>query len=344
MKKIFRKWSLVLPLVVLLQCSLFAQKNDDDDNDKDDNRKEKLYEFVKTKAVNKSYSVSSSDKLNIQNSFGQVEVHVWEKNEIKVDVNIEVSATKEALAQKIIDRIVINEAQKGKEISFETELKDMEGSKNDKSNMKINYSISMPASNPLRIKNDFGSIILPDYKGEVDLESKFGKLIAGNLSNVKELSVEFGKTTLGNISGGDINIKYSKASIARLSGKIKFNLEFSSKVVLSLDNSLTNLDLNASYSTVNLKPIGDLPASYEVSTSFGSFKNKTGIKFSSDEDDDQGPKFDHEYSGKSGAGNIPVKVKSNFSTIVLGDATEDDMRKEKNKEKNKEKSKKSVSI
>ncbi|MFT3908644.1 MAG: hypothetical protein QM737_04415 [Ferruginibacter sp.] len=342
MKKVFRQCSLVLSLLFLTQSSLRAQTDRDVDNDNDNNNKDKKFEFVKKKSVNKSYNVSSSDKLSIENSFGKVEVHVWEKNEIKVDVDVEVSANTEEAAQKIFDRISIKDSQSGKEISFKTDMKDTHNdrnSKGDKSTMSINYSISMPASNPLRIQNDFGSITLPDYKGEVDLVSKFGKLNTGNLSSVKNVEVEFGKAKIGNISGGKLSVKYSKASIASLSGSIKLNLEFSSKVVLNLDNSLNNLDLNASYSTVNLKPLGALPASYTVSTSFGSFKNKTDIKFNSDDDDDDhGPKFDHEYSGKSGSGNVPVKVKSNFSTIILGDATEDDM-KGKDKEKNKDKKK-----
>ncbi|MEO6491083.1 MAG: hypothetical protein ABIO04_14160, partial [Ferruginibacter sp.] len=326
MKKIIKKFSVLLTFILFLQPSLQAQE-DHDDRDDHDNDKQKKYEFVKKKAVNKSYNVSSSDKLNIQNSFGSVDVYTWDKNEIKVDVNVEVSANTDALAQRILDRISISNDQRGKEISFQTNMKDINNTKDDKSTMSINYTISMPASNPLEIKNEFGSTTIPDYKGEVELTSKFGKLNTGNLSNVKSIQVEFGKANLGNIPGGTITIKYSKASIAKLSGAIKMNVEFSSKVVLNLDNNLTSLYLNTSYSSINLRPIGDLPASYAISTSFGSFKNRTSAKFTDDEEDgDHGPKFDHEYTGKSGGGSIPVKVKSSFSTIVLGEASAEDMK------------------
>ena len=116
------------------------------------------------------------------------------------------------------------------------------------------------------------------------------------------------------------------------------NLEFCNSVRLNLDNSLTSLDLKTSYSTVNLKPLGGLQASYNISTSFGSFKNTSDIKFSNDGDgdNDHGPKFDYEYSGKSGSGSVPVKVKSSFGKIIVGEATEEDM---KDKDKNKSKSK-----
>ncbi len=333
MKKMFRKFKILAPLLLLLQTSLFAQN--DNDNDNDNNKK---YEFVKTKAVNKSYNVSSSDKLNIQNSFGSVKVTTWDRNEIKVDVDIEVSATTEALAQKMIDRISVTEAKNGSEISFKTSMKDnnTNNSKDEKSTMHINYSISMPANNPLTVKNEFGKTTIPDFKGEIDLTSKFGSLTAGNLANIKGIHVEFGKANLANINSAPVTIKFSKAVISKLSGAVKLNLEFCNSVRLTLDNNLTSLDLKTSYSTVNLKPSVSLQASYNISTSFGSFKNTSDIKFSNDGDgdDNHGPKFDYEYSGKSGTGAVPVKVKSSFGKIIVGEASEEDM-KDKNKSKSK---------
>ena len=81
--------------------------------------------------------------------------------------------------------------------------------------------------------------------------------------------------------------------------------------------------------------MGSLSAAYNISTSFGSFKNRSDVKFSSDENEgDHGPKFDFEYSGKSGNGNIPKKKKNSFGKVILGEATDDDF-KDKNKDKQK---------
>lgn len=335
MKRLIKPFKLLVPLVLMLQANLFAQENDNDNR----NENKKKYEFVKKKSVNRSYNVSASDKLNIQNSFGSVDVRTWDRNEIKVDVDVEVSANTESLAQKMLDRISVTDSKSGKDISFKTDMKDVNNSKGEKSTMQINYTISMPAGNPLNIKNDFGSTTVPDFRGEVDLTSKFGSLTTGTLSNIKNINVEFGKANLANITSAPVTIKFSKAVISKLSGSVKLNLEFCSSVRLNLDNNLSSLDLKTSYSTVNLKPIGDLPASYNISTSFGSFKNTSGVKFSSDEDGDKerGPKFDYEYSGKSGSGSIPVKVKSSFGKIIVGEASEEDM-KDKGKNKTKDKS------
>jgi len=339
MKKMLNVFSIILPLL-LLQVTCFAQ----DDNDKD-NKPDKKYDFVKTKSVNKSYNVSSSDKLNIDNQFGKVEVHTWDRNEIKVDVSIEVSATKEALAQRLIDDISVSEGQSGRNISFKTNFKGRDkedrkensDSKDEKSTMHINYSISMPASNPLKLSNQFGSTTVPDMKGEVELTSKFGSLTTGSLPNIKSIDVEFGKASFGSLTNGTITVKFSKAEFLKLSGNIKLNLEFCSATKVNMDNSLSGLDVKASYSTVNLRPSADMSASYTISTSFGSLKNRTSIKFDNDDEgSDKGPKFDHIYTGKSGSGNIPVKVKAEFNSVILGEPGPDDM---KDKEKHKNKSK-----
>lgn len=333
MKKLCKTIKLTLALLMLVQVSLFAQNDND-------NREKKRYEFVKKKAVNKSYNVSGSDKLDIQNSFGSVEVHTWNRNEIKVDVEIEVSSNTDELAQQILDRISVADDKSGRTISFKTTIKESNqksGGKNERSSMSINYSITMPAGNALTVKNEFGPTTIPDFNGDVDLTSKFGSLTTGNLASIKNINVEFGKATLANISGSPVTIKFSKAVISKLSGSVKLNLEFCNNVRLGLDNSLNSLDLKASYSTVNLRPLGNLQASYTISTSFGSFKNTSDIKMTSDEDDDErGPKFDYEYSGRSGSGNVPVKVKSSFGKIILGEASEEDM-KDKNKSKSKSK-------
>lgn len=322
MKNLIKLFSITLPFI-LLQQFVFAQNDNINDN-------RKKYDFVKNKTINKSYNVGSSDKLSIKNSFGDVQVHTWNKNEIKVDVTVEVSANSENLAQKIVDGIEIADTKSGGDISFKTSIKGVNNSKGQQSTMKVNYEISMPAVNPLHISNEFGATVLPDFKGEVDLTSKFGSLTTGTLANVKSVNVEFGKAAIESISNGPVSIKFSSAVLGKLSGNVKLNLEFSDATKINLDNSLTALDVKVSYSTLNLKPVGEISASYNISTSFGGFKNRTNIKFESDESgEDKGPKFDFNYNGKSGSGMVPVKIKASFGDVILGEPNADDMKSKK---------------
>ncbi len=347
MKKMNNLFNIVL--LLLLSTGSFAQNDNDNDND---DKAPKRYDFEQKKTYSKSYNLSSSDKVSIDNRFGSVEIHTWAKSEIKVDIELKTTAKTEEWAKAVLSDLDVEDSKSGGVVKFKTlfseDLDKKEGGnkhrskyegKDSRQTLEINYVVYMPSGNPLEIENEFGPTIIPDYTGEVELTSKFGKLETGNLTNVKNINVEFGKAKFGNLSGGNISIKYSKAGFARLSGRVKMGIEFSNKITLNLDNNLSALDLRVSYSTINIKPSSDLAAGYTVSTSFGSFRNRTAVKFTSDADDDddrRGPKFDYEYTGKNGSGAVPVKVKSDFSTIIIGDATEEDFH-EKGKRKSKSK-------
>lgn len=324
MRKLIKPYSLTLLLLAGMQTGLMAQ-----DSKTTKNTREK-YEFVKTKAFNKSYNVSSSDVLNIKNSFGSVEVHTWNKNEIKVDVNVEVSANTNELAQRVLDKISVTDEKNGKEISFKTSFNRMNNEKGEKSNMSINYDVYMPSANSLVIKNEFGSTKVPDFNGEVDLTSKFGSLATGNLTNIKNIDVEFGSGTFEGLSGGAISVKYSSASFDKLSGNVKMDLQFCSLVKINLQSSLTGLDIKSSYTSLNLLPSSGLSATYDVYTSFGELKNRSNINFGNeDSDNNRSGKFNHTYSGKSGSGNAKVNVKSSFGNVIIGQPAPGDIKDKK---------------
>ena len=299
--------------------------------------------------------MTSNDKLSIDNSFGDVSVSTWDKNEIQVNIEIETEASTDEKAQSMMDEIEVTDDRSGNLISFKTDvgkINDHGNHSKGKNNMSfhIDYTIMMPAVNPLEIVNQFGKIKMGDMKGEVNLTSKFGGLTTGNLDNVEDIDVEFGEASLGNIHNGKVTFKFNgKSHIDRVSGSVKINSEFSGNVQFSVDNNIDELSVNESYSTVRMIVAKDLSAHFEVHTSFGNFNNHTdfNIKEDKDEDEDSGPRFDKDFSGKAGEGKSRIKIKSSFGKVNLTNAgfSEDEdndgdkhsSKKEKEKEKEKEK-------
>lgn len=299
------------------------------------NKEKEKFEFVKNKNISKTYS-ASGNKLSIDNSFGHVKFMAWDKNEIKVDIKIETSSDKEDMAQKIMDAITVTDKQQGNEISFKTKIESKNHDcKNCKSSMQIDYEVHLPVSVSLDVTNSFGDISLPDYTGSLSVNSKFGGLTAGSLSNLKDIGVEFGSASIKNISNIDATFKFSSITIDNLSGKNKIKLEFCDATRINLDNNLQSLDLRESYSTVNIRP-GNLSASYNISTSFGSVvdRSNAGIK-RTDSPDQYGPDSDRTYEGKSGSGSAKIEIKSSFGKIIVGEPSADDMKDKKDKTKSK---------
>lgn len=293
----------------------------------------KKYENYKERNISKTYPASGNN-LTIENSFGDVTVTTWDKNEIKVDIHIDASSTDKDVAEKTFQRIDVKDKQEGKEISFVTNFEDKEKNscKNCSSTMHIDYDIHMPATNGLTITNNFGATVIPDYSGPVSITSMYGSLTAGKLNKMDRLIVQFGKATLKNLSNADVTFGYSSINIDNLSGNNKIKMEFCPYSKIILDNSLTSLTLNNSYSSVHLQPAANFSASYDVSTSYGSFIDKTnaGIK-RTDTPEKYGPDLDKHYEG--GSGSAKVTIKSSFGNVMIGEGTKEDMKQIKEKKR-----------
>jgi hypothetical protein len=275
----------------------------------------------KKRTISKSYIVSSSDKLSIVNSFGTVTVSTWEKNEIRVDVEIGVHAATEEKAQAMMDEIKVNDSQGNQNISFKTDIGNMGKGKgnSDERRFYVDYKITMPEKNPLVIENSFGKTVVPNFMGTTNITSKFGELNAGNLVNNAVIHVEFGKANVGNLNNADVVFKYnSQSTIGGLAGNSKVHIEFCSQVNLTITDKLTDLGLFESYSTIRLKVPDNLSAKFDIHTNFGSFDNHTDYQIEETKDDESsGPKFDKDYSGTIGTGNTKIKIKSSFGNIKV---------------------------
>jgi len=280
----------------------------------------------KTKSYSKSYNISNKDKINIENSFGEMKLITWAKNEIKVDVTITAKGGTEERAQQILDHISIEDGKNNSGVFFKTKMDENKKNwnKGDKGykdeGMHIDYVVYLPASNPLDVQNSFGPMIIPDYNGEASISSKFGSLTAGKISNAKLVSVEFGHGEIESINNGKLSIQFSRATINKISGFVKAELQHSSGIKLIIDNGIRELTINNSFSTLYLDVNKNLGASFDLYTNFGSITNKTdfGIAEEKSSDESRGPKFDHRYSGKVGNGNAVIKLKSEFGNTIVG--------------------------
>jgi hypothetical protein len=290
----------------------------------------------KKRTISKSYTVGPDDRLSIENSFGNIVVTTWDKNEIQVDIEIGVHASSDERAQRMMDQINVTDHQGGKEIGFKTEIgnmgkgKDKDNGGEDNRKFYVDYKISMPSRNPLRIENSFGKINIPDFTGTANLTSKFGELTTGKIPNAKMIHVEFGKAEIGHLNNADVVFKFnSKSTIAGIGGNSKVDVQFCSQVSLFVDKTISELSLFQSYSTIDLKVPDDLSAQFDVYTNFGSFRNRTEFKFSEEnEDESSGPKFDKNYSGKAGSGSSKIKIKSSFGSVRLTSDTDKSVEKD----------------
>lgn len=296
----------------------------------------KRQEHFRERNISKTYP-ATGNTLVIDNSFGDVIITTG-GSEIKVDVHIEASSSNKEHADKIFENLDVTDSKEGNQVKFKTTTnKNNKGSnyncKNCNSSMQISYKVQLPAGTALTIENSFGDITVPDYNGVVNLTSKFGDLQTGVLLKAEKIQSEFGTVNIKEVNNLNSTFKFSTVTISSLGGSNKINLEFCKASRIQLAGSVSSLDLRESYSLINLVPSSGLAASYDIRTSFGTFKNKTSTEIKrTDEPDQYGPDANRHYEGRSGSGSVKIDIRSSFGKLILGEATAEEM-KEKEKHK-----------
>ncbi|WP_299454328.1 hypothetical protein [uncultured Microscilla sp.] len=223
----------------------------------------------KTKKVSKSYTVSNTTALNIDNKYGKVHINTNNGNTIKVDVTMVGRSSSGERAQDILDNLKVDVVE-GNEISFRSGIiSSIRSSRRWKRkgarSFEINYLISMPKNIKLKVKNKFGSVFLGDYTGELDLYVAYGSIKAGKITNVedKKIKVAFGSADIDQVEQGDLTIAYGSLKLDN-GKKLLVKNSFSTMEI----RDIHDLDITSKYGTVSITKVNNLSGS----SSFDTFK------------------------------------------------------------------------
>ncbi|MFT2007412.1 hypothetical protein ACMA1I_01950 [Pontibacter sp. 13R65] len=247
------------------------------------------FDSEKQRTVEKTYKVSNSDMLSIQNKFGKVHVNTWNRKEIRVVVTIISRASNEQKAQETLDNIRVTESRDGKTIAWKTELAPVKVQGNNQRSFEINYVVSMPADNPLTVTNSFGDVYLASFKGKADITVKYGSLKTGQLSNASNsVKVAYGSANCGFINGGAVDIAYSSMDLEGtngLQGSSKFSsmkigslhqdldisLKHGSLRVDNISKSVNRISVDGGFSPIALNFDDNSSFNFDVNVQFGNF-------------------------------------------------------------------------
>ncbi len=311
--------------------------------------KELIGTAEKSKHITKTYSVNQNDKLSINNQYGKISVNTWAKNEIKVDVEIKAYEASESGAQELLESVNIAESRQANLISFKTNFEKtslnfwsrVKNGKEERRGVQVNYTIYMPAKNPLDITNRYGSTVIGDFNGPVNISSSYGSFNAGKLDNpANQVKVAYGSATMENYSNGNLSvsygglklvnadkvnasIKYSSAKIARLTTGGTFDLSYSGGFKIDeVNKNVKNLVINSSYSGVTLGIDETADFNFDVTVSYAGFNydnDKIALVNQLSESDSGKAKSwtpTKNYKGRVGKGSDSrILIKSNYGGV-----------------------------
>jgi hypothetical protein len=231
----------------------------------------------------KDFNTQSTSSLKLENQFGNVTVTDWDQNKVSVVYIVEVTATPESKAKKLMEEIQIEFKEEGGLISIKTKIgKDgslnLKTDRGEKQSFKIDYFVKCPRNIPVELSNHFGDVSVSTLTGKVDLDVQFGSLNAVALKGTNNIKLQFGQATLGDLGKTVLSVQHS--DLAKI-------------------QSVESLNIEASFSTLNFGKVGVFDG--EITSGSTSIDQLTGSM-----------------TLEASMGSIEVKnVAAGFSTIEI---------------------------
>lgn len=234
---------------------------------------------MRAKTFSKSFSANQSDKIMLSNQYGSIQVRIWDRKEVQVDVDMKSYGGTEEEAQKLLDGVNIDASKIGDQISFKTRMDQQNGNwgsgsrkgKKWRREVRINYLLNMPAANALTLSQTYGSVTMGDLSGALYAKVQYGNFNAQNLSNQNNyISIQYGNgniqslngavikqqygsgLTIGTVNNIDLNAQYAGVKITTIKGNATIKQQYGSGLIIG---SVNDLELNAQYANVNVATI-----------------------------------------------------------------------------------------
>lgn len=235
---------------------------------------------LRSKTFSKSFTMDGSDKLNLSNKYGDVLIKVWDKKEVRVDVDIKAYSSQDGEAQRLLDETTIEASKTGGLISFKTNMGNRDGNYGSrvrngkvvwKREVKVNYVVYMPASNSLSMSTQYGNMTMGNFSGPLYAKVQYGNFTAESLnSNNNYISVQYGKAnveeinvatikqqygsglSLGTVGTLDLNAQYVAVNIKKIKGNATIKQQYGQGLNVG---SVDNLELDAQYANVTIGTI-----------------------------------------------------------------------------------------
>lgn len=193
---------------------------------------------VATKTVEKNISSGTVRKLFIIAEKADIEVVTWGKPEIAIVMQLSARHTDRATAAADLLKVQYVAEQNGRDYFLRNYIVLKNGESKPVSNIKARYTIHLPTSCALDLKNSFGTITL---KG---------------LTNGLQLKADFCTTTLTGISGkGELQTSFGELKGRELAGSFTFSSDHTN---VRLDHVSGAMKLNALYGNVEIYPAAGL--------------------------------------------------------------------------------------
>ncbi len=248
--------------------------------------------FERSKRYNESFAVSPTTQLSINNKYGNIHLVEWEKDSVRIEVEVQVSDPKPQRVDKLFSAIDVVFTHSPYYVNANTtftgsgslwnELSDMTKTVINTGNAaSIHYTVYLPAYLKVKIDNRFGNIYTTDHQNNSEFRLSNGNLQANHLGGRSLVVLSFGNASINEIDDGRTELNYSEMDLGK-AGKLSLTgssstIQITQVQQLTLDSKRDKLTIEqvnslSGTSSFSRLIIRKLNADCMLNTSYGSLQ------------------------------------------------------------------------
>lgn len=197
------------------------------------------------KTYSETFNVNNDGTVNLTNRYGRIEVETWEKDQVKIDVRLVVTADDEDDANRVFDKVRITFSKGPNTATAVTTIdggnksnkgwlrKLLDGdyfsySSSSSRDYKVIYRVRMPAGADLNTDARYCDVTLPDLSGSVTVKVAYGKLGAGDLTGRCDLDGSYGAIRVGQLGNDSrLRVRYCDGNEVRRAQDLRYDGRYS---------------------------------------------------------------------------------------------------------------------
>lgn len=215
-----------------------------------------------TKTIEKSFSITSDGTSELSSRYGKMEVKTWDKNEVKIKVDIVVDASSEQKAEKVFDLVDIEFESSNDFVSAVTDIEHHKG--NHK--FKIYYEAYIPKTNNLNATMKYGTLHVEELLGKADITVKYGHFQLEAIGDQSKIYLAYSNGTcqVENAKDLEVSASYSRIHIEKAED-IQLSAKYTKDLVIERANSVVG---SVKYSNLEAEKLNEI----RIEAGYSNFK------------------------------------------------------------------------
>ena len=258
---------------------------------------------VVTKTIEKNIGAPTVRTLYIAAEKADIELIAWEKSEISVVLELSSRHPDRATAVTDLSKLQYIADRSGKDFFLRNYILLKEGESKPLSNLKARYTIHLPASCAIDLKNTFGTISLKGLTNNLQLKADFCTTSLFDMKGKGLLATSFGELKGDEVSGSFFfSSDHTNLRLEHIGGTIKVDALYGNVEIFPSPN-LTSLAIQSKKAVVTLLAKNWQQFDYTINGAYTTMKLPNGFKWKRNTSD-----FKDAFYSKNQLANVQINT------------------------------------